>query len=251
MDIICAGPACDRAAIKRGYCNAHYSQFRLHGYTWKFGDKPHRQRKVCVFPDCGRPNFAHGLCAAHRRQKHLGIDLRPVREPRPSPADGYHWCSTCKTFRAVEDFSWDNTREQPQRVCMDCCATSQREYTARNAEKIRLKVTLRTWGLTEEQYVALFEAQGHKCAICGAERRELRNLAIDHCHKTGLIRGLLCPDCNMGMGQFGDDPALLESAATYLRNGGVVHDEALRVPENSPMVKRSRERDEKRARRLQ
>ena len=124
-----------------------------------------------------------------------------------------------------------------------------RHYRARNAERIRLRVTLKSWGLTQEQYENLFELQEHRCAICGAERRSERALAIDHCHDTGRIRGLLCQDCNLGMGQFADDPELLEAAARYLRAGGVIHDESLRVPPDTNRVRRTAERDAKRARR--
>lgn len=105
-----------------------------------------------------------------------------------------------------------------------------REYNDKNRERVRLKVTLRKWGLTEGQYQGLFDAQDHKCALCGAERREWRALAIDHDHATGLIRGLLCQDCNLGMGQFADDPDLMQKAVDYLRAGGVVHDPSLRAP---------------------
>jgi hypothetical protein len=124
-----------------------------------------------------------------------------------------------------------------------------RGWSDRNRDKVRLSVTLRKWGLTEDQYFGLFEVQQHRCAICGAERRSLRVLAVDHCHDTGRIRGLLCQDCNLGMGQFEDDPALLEAAARYLRAGGVVHDESLRIAADTAHFRRTAERDAKRARR--
>ncbi len=62
----------------------------------------------------------------------------------------------------------------------------------------------------------LFEFQEQKCAICGAPPAE-KPLAIDHCHKTGKVRGLLCHKCNMGLGMFLDRPELLDEAASYLR----------------------------------
>ena len=56
------------------------------------------------------------------------------------------------------------------------------------------------------------------CIICGAEGK----LVVDHCHKTGRIRGMLCNHCNRGLGHFRDDPTLLEFAAEYLRElGGI------------------------------
>ena len=51
-----------------------------------------------------------------------------------------------------------------------------------------------------------------ECVICGSEE----NLVVDHCHKTNIIRGMLCNHCNRGLGHFKDDPQLLEFARIYL-----------------------------------
>lgn len=61
--------------------------------------------------------------------------------------------------------------------------------------------------------------QGGVCAICGRspESQRYRCLAVDHDHKTGLLRELLCDPCNLGLGKFKDDPQLLDAAAAYLQ----------------------------------
>jgi hypothetical protein len=51
-----------------------------------------------------------------------------------------------------------------------------------------------------------------ECVICGSEE----NLVVDHCHKTNIVRGMLCNHCNRGLGHFRDDPELLEFARIYL-----------------------------------
>lgn len=56
-----------------------------------------------------------------------------------------------------------------------------------------------TYGITEEQYLQLLAEQNGGCAICGKPPGK-RQLAVDHCHKTGVIRGLLCGRCNLGLG---------------------------------------------------
>jgi hypothetical protein len=72
------------------------------------------------------------------------------------------------------------------------------------------------YGLSPEAYEALLSGQGGYCAICGGEQLAGRNFAVDHDHKTNEIRGLLCSNCNMGLGAFQDSPDLLLAAAAYL-----------------------------------
>lgn len=67
----------------------------------------------------------------------------------------------------------------------------------------------------------MYEAQGGRCAICKQAPPEGQFLHIDHDHKTEVRRGLLCPACNMGLGQFNDDVVRLLAAVDYLR-GGVI-----------------------------
>jgi hypothetical protein len=71
--------------------------------------------------------------------------------------------------------------------------------------------------LTPAEYAEQLVRQGGVCAICKADPATLsRMLAVDHDHVTGAFRGLLCINCNTGLGKFGDDPALLRAAAEYL-----------------------------------
>lgn len=75
----------------------------------------------------------------------------------------------------------------------------------------------RQYGITLADYEELLETQNFKCAICGNEDEvEGRRLAIDHCHESGDVRGLLCGKCNRGLGLFYDNPELLSNAIEYL-----------------------------------
>lgn len=71
----------------------------------------------------------------------------------------------------------------------------------------------RTYGITFEQYESLCKAQNSNCKICGKKKK----LVVDHDHKTGKIRGLLCRRCNSGIGLLGDTAIALECALYYLR----------------------------------
>lgn len=92
---------------------------------------------------------------------------------------------------------------------------SAREKKRRRRESARRRHLLTTYGLTLEQYEALLASQDGACAICRGKRRYL--LAVDHDHKTGAVRGLLCKLCNSRMLTAArDDPAVLRRGADYL-----------------------------------
>lgn len=72
------------------------------------------------------------------------------------------------------------------------------------------------YGITVEAYEAMFRAQNGACAICRGNELSGRRLAVDHCHTTGTVRGLLCAGCNRGIGYMGDSVQNLNAAAEYL-----------------------------------
>ena len=86
--------------------------------------------------------------------------------------------------------------------------------------KVRNDSFQRHYGLSIEEYEALVKKQKGKCQVCGVHESEQKKkrLAVDHSHKTKEIRGLLCQDCNLMLGQFEDDPLLLNAACKYLKS---------------------------------
>lgn len=86
----------------------------------------------------------------------------------------------------------------------------------RKSEINRIHRLRSEYGITPEEYQALSESQGHVCAICGNPDLKYDNLAVDHCHDTGRVRGLLCRLCNTGLGALGDKPEGLKKALAYL-----------------------------------
>ncbi len=82
------------------------------------------------------------------------------------------------------------------------------------------------FGITLEEYNMMFDLQKGVCGICGKEEQRVnpwtnrpRNLAVDHNHETGKIRGLLCAACNTGIGLLGDSSEILNKAINYLKQG--------------------------------
>ncbi|AWY03883.1 endonuclease VII [Gordonia phage Nedarya] len=78
---------------------------------------------------------------------------------------------------------------------------------------------LETYGITTEQYWAIYRHQGGVCAGCQRAKGLRKKLSVDHCHKTGLVRGLLCQKCNRDvLGHLRDEIAAFQRFITYLRS---------------------------------
>lgn len=90
-----------------------------------------------------------------------------------------------------------------------------RGYRAANRNKI-WALNLKKYGITTDQYTEMLEKQQGMCAICGDTHNRGKRLCVDHCHKTGKIRGLLCLSCNIMLGNAIDSPATLRAGAQYL-----------------------------------
>ena len=102
-------------------------------------------------------------------------------------------------------------------------ARQQRERRANNPEKYRAysKISerrrkLKKYGLTESSYNQLLEEQFNLCAICKEPNKLKRDWHVDHCHKTGKIRGILCHHCNLMLGNAKDNRLILSSGVDYL-----------------------------------
>lgn len=97
----------------------------------------------------------------------------------------------------------------------------QRTRRRANPELEQARSLRENFNLSLEQYREMHDGQNGKCAICGLPETQMRSgkvkaLAVDHNHTTGSIRGLLCSDCNTGIGKLKDDAKILRQAAEYL-----------------------------------
>lgn len=134
-------------------------------------------------------------------------------------------CKGCQVTKPLTEFYLTKNRsgkQYPTARCKDCHvqatmawrkknADKAKEIDGRHAAKKRATRIMREYGLSAEEHLALRVVQDDKCVLCGAPQRD-----VDHDHETGMVRGLLCRKCNLGIGYFGDDPTLLFKAAIYL-----------------------------------
>lgn len=108
-------------------------------------------------------------------------------------------------------------RTEPMTHCKKCHNAGCKVYADKNFDKIKNR-NLKQYGITLEQYNKLFDQQDGKCCVCDKHQSESkRALAVDHDHETGEIRGLLCDNCNRGIGLLGDSISLLEKTIVYLK----------------------------------
>lgn len=142
------------------------------------------------------------------------------------------WCMECRD-KADEKEERNRVnrlkRATEPRVCRECGVLKPvvEFYVTGSYCKVCMRrrsgtKQLTEYGITKEQYLEMSAAQNDKCACCGRPESattpsgKVKALCVDHCHKTNVVRGLLCSNCNSGLGMFKDDPAIILSAAAYL-----------------------------------
>lgn len=120
-------------------------------------------------------------------------------------------CIICKKFKSEFPVR-SNGRLRGE--CRECTATIARKYRKDNAEKIRLQAASNTYNITIEE--AEFYYSKKKCSICGVAPKTQKALCIDHCHKTGKVRDVLCMNCNFAIGYFKDSEEIMQKAIDYI-----------------------------------
>ena len=132
-------------------------------------------------------------------------------------------CSKCKQEKPFSEFyQGDRYLDGYRSKCKECFSTYYKERNSTDIEKQRNRESSykRKYGITLDDYNKILSSQNGGCAICGSVklRKGESYLHVDHDHETGEVRGVLCTNCNVGIGRFLDDPKLLQNAINYLTN---------------------------------
>jgi hypothetical protein len=136
-------------------------------------------------------------------------------------------CTVCKVAKPFEDF-YDGykakkqrdvtNRKYPHSRCKECDHARVKIYHKDNKAKVTKRQLIshrrRLYGLNEEEYNNMILSQNNLCAICN--KPSDKTLHIDHDHVTGRVRGLLCSNCNLGIGLLEEDLIVLNRAIEYL-----------------------------------
>ena len=240
----CKVEDCDRKASGLGFCKLHYVRFKKTGSTAGKAREP----KVCTVEGCGKKHTGLGFCDTHRSRFHQYGTPTPEGVKFPSGhgeflSDGItKTCSTCYIERPVAEFSKQSIRPDGLNITCKLCMKTRQEirykdpkkrqrildagarWRERNPDADADKTLRRKYGITLAQYDELFEAQGGVCALCKkgetTKRRKKgegrERLAVDHCHDTGRVRGLLCFKCNTAIGSLGDTEEDAQRVVDYL-----------------------------------
>lgn len=128
-------------------------------------------------------------------------------------------CSKCKTVKLLNEFNNVKTGKfGVHHYCKLCLGKLKKEKY--NYEKSKLYSIMHKYNLSKERLNQIYTIQEGKCKICGNKHELIskhNGLYIDHCHKTGKVRGLLCKSCNSLLGYAYDNIEILKNAIIYLQ----------------------------------
>jgi hypothetical protein len=150
-----------------------------------------------------------------------------------------NWCKECYRAWHRERYTPKNSATDEPRDCARCgkayrpkqrrasryCSRVCKEAADKESGAERERYLQREYGIGAADYDRLLAEQGGGCALCGVKPEDLTAgryrtfLHVDHCHDTGRVRGLLCPEHNLLLGRFGDSPEMFRRIVEYLERG--------------------------------
>lgn len=127
-------------------------------------------------------------------------------------------CGKCKVLKPAADFAKKLTKLQA--FCKVCCNKERKARYDKNPDCWRDAHLMVRYGITQVDFNAMLEAQDNRCAVCGTADpgggAHVKRFAVEHCHDTGVIRGLACNPCNTMLGGAKDSIQTLEAGIRYL-----------------------------------
>ncbi len=181
---------------------------------------------LCNAPFCQNTrNPNHAWCGEHRwdREKRK---IKPYKELLP------YWClKRCDIHGLLKSHQIYINPANKAKSCIYCLIINRpaydpirgKQYNEKYSDRRKDRRLKKRYQLSLDEYYLLLKTQLGFCAICKIHisdhqkrKGSKKQFAVDHCHKSNKIRGLLCYRCNMGLGYFQDNPELTQSATTYL-----------------------------------
>jgi len=138
-------------------------------------------------------------------------------------------CTVCKQMLSMDNFYNRKSATNGKGYrCKSCDKKARNKWATENPERARVSGRERRlrhrYGVDLKWYEEQLKKQNYGCAICDIKENNVTrgvtsnlNFAVDHCHSTGMIRGLLCNQCNRALGMFKDSLLLINKAVNYLK----------------------------------
>lgn len=217
------GPPCQLCgfpSVANNLCDKHYRRWKRHGHVenTRPADWGSREKHPLY------STWASTARAKEGREPEWNDFYMFVENvgARPSNRHRLKRIDIRKPF-GPSNFYWKEQLES-QSVTLEEKASYQREWRSKNTARAKSYDLKRAYGISIEQYDSMLVAQNEVCAICENPEHVVdkngnrRKLAVDHCHTTGRVRGLLCTNCNKAIGHLKDDVRVLKKAIEYLQH---------------------------------
>lgn len=138
-------------------------------------------------------------------------------------------CKKCKQEKSLSEFSHKRPKNRKpglQPHCKECAIEDTRDWRLKQStDRLKDLYYKRTYNITLKDFNNRFIIQEGKCLLCKKELNVFGisgdRACVDHCHTTGMIRGILCNECNRGLGYFKDNIMTLQNAIQYLSEEGL------------------------------
>lgn len=208
----CSFEGCLNPLRARGYCAGHYKQLRSGNELKKL--RVANSKLKCTYDGCENSISRSGYCRKHYdRFLRTGSPDPYVFVQKYCSVDD---CGAKAKARGMCIKHWNRARNSGEFVIATCSVSGCNEHTrSRYYCQVHYAVK-QEYGLEPTEYDSMLAKQNGLCAICNNECSSGKRLAVDHDHNTGIVRGLLCSNCNTSLGGFKDSIDLLKSAIKYL-----------------------------------
>lgn len=160
----------------------------------------------------------HGHVVERRTDNQCCMQCSVLKDAKKRKVEGKPKRTTFKTLEEKKAYTKIKSMEAYERN-KDAINERARKFIKDNPESVRAYRLKAQYGISIEEHDTLFFRQGGCCAICKMPPDQKKNhhrLHVDHDHVTGVVRGLLCRDCNLALGLFSDSKHILKSAISYL-----------------------------------
>jgi len=176
----------------------------------------------CRVTSCKEPGVAKNLCASHyKKVKRYGSVRSPLSLREKLAKAKKSFCPKCNKIKKIKEFYQDkSTAWGWSTYCKLCISMLSKSKRSRYKDRLSNSYLNKLYGISLKEYNEILLSQNGVCDICKNENGA-KKLGVDHCHRTGNIRGLLCDSCNKGLGMFRDNPDLLRRAIDYLSREGM------------------------------